>query len=41
MDEVEEFGIKEMKTFPGDWRLPQSLTGFSSCLVKRKLSLSI
>lgn len=40
-DEVEEFCIKDMKCFPGDWRLPNAVSGFSSCLVKRKLSLLI
>lgn len=35
-DEVEEFNIKDMKSFPGDWRLPKSISGFSSCLVKSK-----
>lgn len=35
MDEVEDFGIKEMKTFPGDWRLPQNMSGFASCQIKR------
>jgi len=33
-DEVEEFHIKDMKSFPGDWRLPQPISGFASCLVK-------
>lgn len=36
MDDVEDFGIKEMKAFPGDWRLPHNISGFSSCQVKRK-----
>eukprot|EP00347_Sterkiella_histriomuscorum_P017673 403348434 len=34
MDDVEDFGIKEMKAFPGDWRLPQNISGFGSCLIK-------
>lgn len=33
-DEVEEFNIKDMKSFPGDWRLPISVSGFSCCVVK-------
>lgn len=35
-DEVEEFGIKEMKCFPADWKLPLNVSGFSSCLLKSK-----
>ena len=33
-DEVEEFSIKDMKSFPGDWRLPKAISGFACCLVK-------
>ncbi len=33
-DEVEEFNIKDMKMFPGDWRLPMNIAGFSSCQIK-------
>ena len=35
-DEVEEFNVKDMKAFPGDWRLPISVSGFSCCLIKSK-----
>ena len=36
-DEVEDFSVKEMKAFPGDWKLPIALSGFSSCQMKSKL----
>jgi hypothetical protein len=36
-DEVEEFIIKDMKCFPGDWRLPINVSGFSSALVKSNI----
>ncbi len=34
-DEVEEFLFKEMKSLPGDWKLPQSMSGFAICPVKK------
>jgi hypothetical protein len=26
-----------MKSFPGDWKLPLNVSGFSTCVLKRKL----
>mmetsp|Transcript_17829 Transcript_17829/g.12782 ORF Transcript_17829/g.12782 Transcript_17829/m.12782 type:complete len:151 (+) Transcript_17829:463-915(+) len=33
-DEVDEFNIKDMRSFPADWRLPSCLSGFSACMIK-------
>jgi len=36
-DLVEEFSLKDMKVFPGDFRLPESLSGFSAAVIKKNV----
>lgn len=39
-DEVEEFSIKQMKSYLADWKLPEPLSGFGYCQIKSKLLIN-
>jgi len=36
-DLVEEFSVRDMKAFPGDFKMPEALSGFGACLVRPDL----